>query len=84
MTKGAMHAIARKAIARNTGARGLRAILETLLRDAMYEVGQGYSGHQQQVTAHEPYYTCLAHTSGLSRGPLLFSAVCSFSSPAGV
>lgn len=51
MTKGAMHAIARKAIARNTGARGLRAILESLLRDAMYEVRDAYPGPN---TARQP------------------------------
>lgn len=30
--------IAKKAIAKNTGARGLRAILESILTEAMYEV----------------------------------------------
>lgn len=30
--------IAKKAMAKNTGARGLRAILESILTDAMYEV----------------------------------------------
>jgi ATP-dependent Clp protease ATP-binding subunit ClpX len=33
-----MRIIAKKAIARNTGARGLRAILESFLLEAMYEV----------------------------------------------
>jgi ATP-dependent protease Clp ATPase subunit len=37
-TDGAMRIIAKKAIARNTGARGLRAILESFLLEAMYEV----------------------------------------------
>ncbi|CAM8908980.1 unnamed protein product [Rhodiola kirilowii] len=37
-TEGALRLIAKKAIAKNTGARGLRAILETILMDAMYEI----------------------------------------------
>ena len=34
----ALQAIATEAIKRNTGARGLRAIVETLMRDVMYEI----------------------------------------------
>ena len=34
----ALHAIAKKAMARKTGARGLRTILETILLDTMYEL----------------------------------------------
>ena len=34
----ALHAIARKAIARKTGARGLRSIMEGILLDTMYEL----------------------------------------------
>lgn len=34
----ALRLIARKAISKNTGARGLRSILENILMDAMYEV----------------------------------------------
>jgi len=37
-TDGALVAIARKAIQRKTGARGLRAILEDLMLDVMYEI----------------------------------------------
>ena len=37
-TEGALKAIARLAIRRKTGARGLRGILEKLLLDAMFEV----------------------------------------------
>lgn len=37
-TENALRLIAQKAITKNTGARGLRAILESLLMDAMYEV----------------------------------------------
>ena len=34
----ALHAIAKKAMERNTGARGLRSILESILLDTMYEI----------------------------------------------
>lgn len=37
-TEGAMVAIAKKAIQRKTGARGLRAILEEIMLDVMYEI----------------------------------------------
>lgn len=37
-TDKALRLIAKKAIAKNTGARGLRAILESILTEAMYEV----------------------------------------------
>ncbi|GER29250.1 ATP-dependent Clp protease ATP-binding subunit ClpX [Striga asiatica] len=37
-TDSAMRLIAQKAIAKNTGARGLRAILENILTEAMFEV----------------------------------------------
>lgn len=37
-TPEALHAIARKAIERETGARGLRSILEQLLRKTMFEI----------------------------------------------
>jgi ATP-dependent Clp protease ATP-binding subunit ClpX len=37
-TQGALKAIAQKAIERKTGARGLRAILETILLDTMYDL----------------------------------------------
>jgi ATP-dependent Clp protease ATP-binding subunit ClpX len=35
---GALHAIAKKALARKTGARGLRSILENVLLDVMYDL----------------------------------------------
>ncbi|KAE8077693.1 hypothetical protein FH972_016231 [Carpinus fangiana] len=38
LTENALRLIARKAISKNTGARGLRAILENILMDAMYEI----------------------------------------------
>ncbi|MFP6683558.1 MAG: ATP-dependent Clp protease ATP-binding subunit ClpX [Polyangiaceae bacterium] len=37
-TSGALRAVAKKAIGRNTGARGLRAILEEAMLEIMYEV----------------------------------------------
>ena len=37
-TDDAIHAIARKAIAQNTGARGLRAVIETIMLDTMFEL----------------------------------------------
>lgn len=38
ITDSALHAIAKKAISRNTGARGLRSIIEDILVDIMYEI----------------------------------------------
>lgn len=37
-TDKALRLMAKKAMAKNTGARGLRAILESILTEAMYEV----------------------------------------------
>ncbi|KAF7830717.1 CLP protease regulatory subunit CLPX1, mitochondrial [Senna tora] len=37
-TENALRSVARKAISKNTGARGLRSILENVLVDAMYEI----------------------------------------------
>lgn len=37
-TENALRLIAKKAIAKNTGARGLRSILESILTEAMFEV----------------------------------------------
>jgi ATP-dependent protease Clp ATPase subunit len=37
-TESARKSIARQAMSKNTGARGLRAIIESILVDAMYEV----------------------------------------------
>jgi len=39
--------IAKKAIAKNTGARGLRAILETILLEAMYEIPDEKTGNER-------------------------------------
>ncbi|ARW26750.1 ATP-dependent Clp protease ATP-binding subunit ClpX [Pediococcus acidilactici] len=37
-TPQALHAIAEQAINRNTGARGLRSIIENVMRDIMFEI----------------------------------------------
>ena len=42
-TGNALRLIAKKAMAKNTGARGLRAILENILTEAMFEVYLGPS-----------------------------------------
>uniref|UniRef100_A0A803N663 Uncharacterized protein n=1 Tax=Chenopodium quinoa TaxID=63459 RepID=A0A803N663_CHEQI len=44
VTEKALKLIARKAMAKNTGARGLRSILETILTDAMFEVPDAKTG----------------------------------------
>ncbi|KAF8664056.1 hypothetical protein HU200_054965 [Digitaria exilis] len=46
-TDGALRLIAKKAIAKNTGARGLRAILETILLEAMYEIPDEKTGNER-------------------------------------
>ncbi|GAB4858472.1 CLP protease regulatory subunit clpx1, mitochondrial [Ancistrocladus abbreviatus] len=43
-TESALRLIARKAIDKNTGARGLRSILESILMDAMYEIPDERTG----------------------------------------
>lgn len=47
--KDALSAIASKALARKTGARGLRAILEEIMGDVMYELPE-YSGYEVIIT----------------------------------
>jgi ATP-dependent Clp protease ATP-binding subunit ClpX len=37
-TEGALRAVARQAMKRNSGARGLRSILENVMLDLMYEI----------------------------------------------
>ncbi|XP_047978184.1 CLP protease regulatory subunit CLPX3, mitochondrial isoform X1 [Salvia hispanica] len=46
-TEKALQLIANKATAKNTGARGLRAILEGLLTDAMYEIPDAKTGEDR-------------------------------------
>ena len=41
-TEDALEAIAEKAIARNTGARGLRSIMESVVMDLMYKIGRAH------------------------------------------
>ncbi|CAA7410194.1 unnamed protein product [Spirodela intermedia] len=43
-TENALRLIARKALAKNTGARGLRSILENILTEAMYEIPDTSTG----------------------------------------
>ncbi|MCC7266051.1 MAG: AAA family ATPase, partial [Caulobacteraceae bacterium] len=51
-TDDALNAVARKAIARKTGARGLRSILEGILLDTMYELPT-YDGVEEVVVNAE-------------------------------
>ncbi|XP_076953649.1 CLP protease regulatory subunit CLPX3, mitochondrial-like [Bidens hawaiensis] len=46
-TEKAQRLIAHKAMVKNTGARGLRAILETLLTDSMYEIPDVKTGNDR-------------------------------------
>ncbi|KXG33842.1 CLP protease regulatory subunit CLPX1, mitochondrial isoform X2 [Sorghum bicolor] len=46
-TDGALRLVAKKAIAKSTGARGLRAILETVLLEAMYEIPDEKTGNER-------------------------------------
>ncbi|KAL1340148.1 hypothetical protein AAHE18_U096100 [Arachis hypogaea] len=46
-TEKAMRLIAKKAMAKNTGARGLRALLENILTEAMYEIPDVKTGNEQ-------------------------------------
>ncbi|OQU85163.1 CLP protease regulatory subunit CLPX1, mitochondrial [Sorghum bicolor] len=46
-TDGALRIIAKKAMSKNTGARGLRTILETILMDSMYEIPDARSGEKR-------------------------------------
>ena len=56
---GALRAIAKKALERNTGARGLRSIAESLMLETMYELpdqqaGSRYVITEEMVAGHEP------------------------------
>ena len=51
-TEDALHAVARKAIARKTGARGLRSILEGILLETMFELPT-YQGVEEVVVNQE-------------------------------
>ncbi|KAH9779962.1 CLP protease regulatory subunit CLPX1 [Citrus sinensis] len=45
-TENALRLIAKKAISKNTGARGLRSLLENILMDAMYEIPDVRAGDE--------------------------------------
>jgi ATP-dependent Clp protease ATP-binding subunit ClpX len=47
--KEALSAVAAKALARKTGARGLRAIMEETMGETMYELPE-YSGYEVLIT----------------------------------
>lgn len=49
-TKDALTAIAKRAIERKTGARGLRSILETILLDPMFDLPGGQDDNVDEVT----------------------------------
>ena len=51
-TDDALHSIAKKAIGRKTGARGLRSILEEILLDTMYEL-PGFEGIEEVAISGE-------------------------------
>jgi ATP-dependent Clp protease ATP-binding subunit ClpX len=60
ITPMALHAIARKAIEQNTGARGLRRIIEELMLDLMYDIPSDKNIgkviiHERCVDKKEPY-----------------------------
>jgi len=50
-TEGALRRIAQKAMAKNTGARGLRTIMETLLTDSMYLVPDSVAEADEKIEA---------------------------------
>jgi len=52
-TTGALHAIADAAIKRSTGARGLRAIIEDVMRDTMYEIPSQQDTRKVVITEEE-------------------------------
>ncbi|KAG9135508.1 hypothetical protein Leryth_007253 [Lithospermum erythrorhizon] len=52
-TDDALKLIAKKAISKNTGARGLRAILESVLTEAMFEVPDATSGNIDLILVDE-------------------------------
>ncbi|CAN6272380.1 unnamed protein product [Urochloa humidicola] len=47
-TEKALRLIAKRAIVKNTGARGLRSILESILTEAMYEIPETRTGRQNR------------------------------------
>ena len=49
-TPDALHALAKKAIARSAGARGLRAVLEDLMLDLMFDLPEAKDVHKYTIT----------------------------------
>ncbi|KQK05221.1 CLP protease regulatory subunit CLPX1, mitochondrial isoform X2 [Brachypodium distachyon] len=49
LTENALRLIARKAAARETGARGLRSIMESILTEAMFEIPDAGEGKQKVI-----------------------------------
>ncbi|GEL13070.1 ATP-dependent protease ATP-binding protein ClpX [Lapidilactobacillus concavus DSM 17758] len=49
-TEGALHAIAHQAIERDTGARGLRSIMESVMQDTMFELPEKENVNKVVVT----------------------------------
>src|SRR6266851_6004447 len=54
-TRGAPHAIAREALKRKSGARGLRAIMKSIMVDLMYEITS--QPNMMEVTISEEVVT---------------------------
>ena len=88
LAEEALGAIARKAINRKTGARGLRSIMEATLLDTMFDLPSLEGVEQVMVskeviegTARPLYiYTALAgDASGACRGPLSRTLLCAMS-----
>ena len=62
-TEGALRRIAQKAMVKNTGARGLRSIMEIVLTDAMYQVSLPlpmHSSKNELTTAVEEFYSSVS------------------------
>jgi ATP-dependent protease Clp ATPase subunit len=54
-TEGAFKAIAQKALARKSGARGLRSVMEECMLDVMYELpSDEHAGMRDQRAGHYP------------------------------
>ena len=51
-TEGALRSVARRAVMRKTGARGLRSIMETILLDTMFDL-PGLEGAEEVVINRE-------------------------------
>ncbi|KAJ7967929.1 CLP protease regulatory subunit like [Quillaja saponaria] len=63
-TDNALRLIAKKAMAKNTGARGLRAILENILTEAMFEIPDSAEGIKGVLVDEEAVGSIDAHGCG--------------------